>query len=294
MVTMVKTVNDATLDLAAELRARGVAGSRLEARELVAFALQIAPDELYRKRSLYIFDETLREIERLKELRLSGVPLPHIIGQWDFYGLTFEVTTDTLIPRPDTETLVECGVEFLRGRTRGRLLDLCCGTGCVGIAALKNLSAEMSGVLADLSEPALQVARRNLARHGVSGRASTVMLDALRPFDAALGRFQLILCNPPYIPSGEIDGLDAEVRREPHMALDGGGDGLDFYRAVAANARQVLTAGGALMFEVGLGQAEPVMDILRGQGYEEIRCRCDLAGIERVVVGCGVRGGEEK
>ena len=125
------------MDLSAELRAHGVSGSRLEARELVAYALKLPPHELYRMRGRYIFDEELAEIGRLKEVRLSGVPLPHIIGQWDFYGLTFEVTADTLIPRPDTETLVECGVAFLRGRARGRLLDLCCGTGCVGIAALK-------------------------------------------------------------------------------------------------------------------------------------------------------------
>ncbi len=289
MVNMVKTVNDATLDLTAELRIHGVAGSRLEARELIAFVLKIPPDELYRKRDLYIFDKDLDEIDRLKSIRLSGVPLPHIIGQWDFYGLTFEVTADTLIPRPDTETLAECGIEFLRGRTRGRLLDLCCGTGCVGISVLKNMPDEISGVLADLSEPALRVARRNLARHGVSGRASTVLLDALQPLDASLGRFQLVVCNPPYIPSGEIAGLDVEVRREPLMALDGGADGLGFYRAVARNAKSVLTAGGALMFEVGLGQSAQVMDILKRQGYEEIRCQSDLTGIERVVIGCGVR-----
>lgn len=291
---MVKTVNDAVMDLAAELRVHGVSGSRLEAREIVAFALETTPEELYKKRALYIFDETLREIDRLRDVRLSGVPLPHIIGEWDFYGLTFEVTQDTLIPRADTETLVECGVDFLRPRTRGRLLDLCCGTGCVGIAALKNLSGEMSGVLADLSEPALQVARRNLHRHGLSGRASTVLVDARLPFDTALGRFQLILCNPPYIPGGEIDGLDAEVRHEPRMALDGGEDGLDFYRSVSANAKDILTPGGALMFEVGLGQAGPVSEILRGAGYEEIGFCCDLTGIERVVTGCCPRGGETR
>lgn len=289
MVSMVKTVNDAVLDLSAELRAHGVSGSRLEARELVAYALKIPPQELYQRRGQYIFDEELDEIRRLKAVRLGGVPLPHIIGQWDFYGLTFEVTADTLIPRPDTETLVECGVEFLRGRARGRLLDLCCGTGCVGIAALKNLPIEMSGLLADLSEPALRVARRNLTRHGVGGRAATSHLDALKPFSPALGKFQLILCNPPYIPSGEIDGLDIEVRREPRMALDGGADGLDFYRAVARNAREVLTSGGALMFEVGLGQSGDVMDILQVQGYADVRCARDLSGIERVVIGCGLR-----
>ena len=288
MVTMVKTVNDAILDLTAELRAHGVAGSRLEARELVAFAMKVSPQELYQRYSQYIFDDTLAEVERLKTVRLGGVPLPHIIGQWDFYGLTFEVTADTLIPRPDTETLVECGIDFLRGRGRGRLLDLCCGTGCVGIATLKNLPTEMSGLLADLSEPALRVARRNLTRHGIGGRAATSHLDALQPFPSALGRFQLILCNPPYIPSAEIDGLDIEVRREPRMALDGGADGLDFYRAVARNARDVLTSGGAVMFEVGLGQAQDVMDILSNQDYQDVRCARDLSGIERVVIGRGV------
>ncbi len=286
---MVKTVNDAYLDLCHELRMHSVSGSRLEARELMAFALHIPPGELMRKRDQYIFDETLGEIERLTRLRLGGTPLPHIIGQWDFYSLTFEVTQDTLIPRPDTETLVECGVAFMKQRARGRILDLCCGTGCVGIAALKSLSDEMTGVLADISEPALQVARRNIARHGVSGRCSTVLADALAPLSPALGRFQLILCNPPYIPEGEIDTLDMEVRREPRIALSGGADGLDFYRAVAQNAGESLSSGGALMLEVGLGQAQDVCALLRASGYTSVQCRQDLTGIERVVIGTGLQ-----
>lgn len=284
---MVKTVNDAYLDLCHELRLHSVSGSRLEARELIAYAMHIPPGELMRKRDQYIFDETLEEIERLTRLRLGGIPLPHIIGQWDFYSLTFEVTPDTLIPRPDTETLVECGIDFMKPWARGRILDLCCGTGCVGIAALKNLPDEITGVLADISEPALQVARRNLVRHGVSGRCSTVVADALAPLNPALGRFQLILCNPPYIPEGEIDALDIEVRREPRIALSGGADGLDFYRAVARNAGEQLSPGGALMLEVGLGQAEEVCALLRGAGYVSVQCRQDLTGIERVVIGTG-------
>ena len=288
---MVKTVNDAVLDLSAELRAHGVSGSRLEARELVAYALKIPPQELYQRRGQYIFDEELDEIRRLKAVRLGGVPLPHIIGQWDFYGLTFEVTADTLIPRPDTETLVECGVEFLRGRARGRLLDLCCGTGCVGIAALKNLPIEMSGLLADLSEPALRVARRNLTRHGVGGRAATSHLDALKPFSPALGKFSAYFVQSAlYSERAKLTASTSRSARasrawrstaEPTAWI--------FYRAVARNAREVLTSGGALMFEVGLGQSGDVMDILQVQGYADVRCARDLSGIERVVIGCGLR-----
>ncbi|MBR5536510.1 MAG: peptide chain release factor N(5)-glutamine methyltransferase [Clostridia bacterium] len=282
---MIRTINDIYLDLRTEFRKKGIAGYQIEARDLVAFALDLSDDEFVAKRNQYIFDKDVQKIEELKALRYSGVPLQHITGRWEFYGLPMEVTTDTLIPRPDTETLVEVAVELLKDRSKGRILDLCCGTGCVGLATLKNVSDGITGVLADLSEPALEVARRNVVHNGLSHRTLTYQVDALAEASPLLGKFHMILCNPPYIPTADIMTLDVEVQREPHMALDGGEDGLDFYRAVCRNFAPALNKSGVLAFEVGLGQFEDVMAIMTDAGYANVQFRCDLAGIERVVWG---------
>lgn len=282
---MIRTINDVYLDLRAEFRKKGIAGYEVEARELVTFALELDYDQFAAKRNQFIFDKDEKKIHELKELRYSGVPIQHITGRWEFYGLPLEVTTDTLIPRADTETLAEVGIELLKDRSKGRMLDLCCGTGCVGMAVLKNVSEGINGVFADLSEPALEVTRRNLVKNHLTPRALTVQVDAMEEASPVLGKFHLITCNPPYIPTGEIMTLDAEVQREPHMALDGGEDGLDFYRAVSLNFSSALAKGGALAFEVGLGQFEDVMKIMEEAGYRYVQSRCDLAGIERVVWG---------
>ena len=282
---MIRTINDVYLDLRTEFRKKGIAGYEVEARELVTFALELDYDQFTAKRNQFIFEKDEKKIHELKELRYSGVPIQHITGRWEFYGLPLEVTTDTLIPRPDTETLVEVGIELLKDRSKGRMLDLCCGTGCVGMAVLKNVSEGITGVFADLSEPALEVTRHNLVKNHLTPRALTVQVDAMEEASPVLGKFHLITCNPPYIPTAEIMTLDAEVQREPHMALDGGEDGLDFYRAVSLNFSSVLAKGGALAFEVGLGQFEDVMKIMEEAGYRYVQSRCDLAGIERVVWG---------
>ena len=282
---MIRTINDIYLDLRAEFRKKGIAGYQIEARDLVAFALDLSDEEFVARRNQYIFDKDVQKIEELKALRYSGVPLQHITGRWEFYGLPLEVTADTLIPRPDTETLVEVAIEQLKTRSKGRILDLCCGTGCVGLAILKNVSDGITAVLADLSEPALEVARRNVVHNSLSHRTLTYQVDALEEASPLLGKFHMILCNPPYIPTAEIMTLDVEVQKEPHMALDGGEDGLDFYRAVCRNFAPALNKGGVLAFEVGLGQFEDVMTIMTEAGYTNVQFRCDLAGIERVVWG---------
>ena len=282
---MIRTINDIYLDLRAEFRKKGIAGYQIEARDLVAFALDLSDEEFVARRNQYIFDKDVQKIEELKALRYSGVPLQHITGRWEFYGLPLEVTADTLIPRPDTETLVEVAIEQLKTRSKGRILDLCCGTGCVGLATLKNVSDGITAVLADLSEPALEVARRNVVHNSLSHRTLTYQVDALEEASPLLGKFHMILCNPPYIPTAEIMTLDVEVQKEPHMALDGGEDGLDFYRAVCRIFAPALNKGGVLAFEVGLGQFEDVMAIMTEAGYTNVQFRCDLAGIERVVWG---------
>lgn len=283
---MVRKLGDAWLDVSRDLRLANISGSRVEARDLLCFALDIEPERFDASRSRYVFENEWERIRALVARRLSGEPVQYITGHWEFFGLPLEVSRDTLIPRPDTETLAQAGIDFLQDRGRCRILDLCCGTGCVGIAVLAHCP-EAQGVLADLSQPALHVTRQNLLRHNLTGRALTLNLDALQPPGSGLGKFQLILCNPPYIPTKEIDTLDREVRCEPRMALDGGEDGLLFYKAVAKNFISSLSADGALMFEVGLGQSGDVMDILQALRYRRISVSRDIPGVERVV--CGLR-----
>lgn len=282
---MVTTLNDCYLDLKAELKSHGIAGAQMEAKELICAALELNAQEFVMKKSQFLFDRDLARVRQLVEQRLSGVPLQHLIGEWEFYGLTLKVSKDTLIPRPDTETLAECGIEYLKNRGgKCRVLDLCCGTGCVGIAVMKHTDCDLHGVFGDLSKEALAVCRENIVNHGLSGRAMTVVLDATKPWTPTLGKFNLILSNPPYIPTGDIPGLDIEVRHEPMMALDGGADGLDFYRAIVTGYRDALQTGGLLAFEVGFDQADDVMELARQAGYTEVSAAKDLTGVRRVVL----------
>lgn len=281
---MVGTISDVYLDLRNELRHHGVTSAQLEARELLAFALEIPRDVLNERSGSFLFDAQLKRLEELKQRRLAGEPLAHIIGEWDFYSLTFTLTPDVLIPRADTETLVDAGLAFFSRRERGRILDLCCGSGCVGIALLCNLPDTISCVFADTSEAALEVTKENLVRHRLTFRGITVQQDAKEPCAEALGKFNLIVCNPPYIPTGVIPILDHSVKDyEPHKALDGGADGLDFYRAIAVNFKPALTKNGMLAFECGMGQHEQVQHILEQAGFCEVRILRDFAGVERVV-----------
>ena len=282
---MVKTINDAYLDVRRALRQAGVSGVDIEARELICVALGLDESTFHMKRRDFLFDDKIKDIEALVERRLSGVPLQHITGRWEFYGLEFKVTEDTLIPRADTETLVDTALAFINTREKARVLDLCCGTGCIGISITRFARNPINCLLADISEAALKVAKENTIRNRVSGQAATTECDALKPCPPMFGMFDLIVCNPPYIPTDEIPTLDIEVQREPHLALDGGKDGLDLYRAICSNFKGAVKEGGVMMFEVGLGQFEDVRDIMLAAGFEDITIFKDLTGIERVVCG---------
>lgn len=282
---MARTVNDAYLDLRNDLRMAGIEGFQVEARELICYALEIPREQFYERRSVFVFEREEQRIARLLQQRLSGMPVQYITGQWEFYGLTLDVSRDTLIPRADSEVLAEEAIRALSERSRGRILDLCCGTGCIGIAVLKNVSENITGVFADKSSAAIHVARKNLMRHFLSARAYTVCIDALAPAPENMGKFNYIICNPPYVKTADIATLDREVQQEPRMALDGGEDGLDFYRVIPKNFKSVMAPNATLAFEVGLGQAYQVMDILYNEGFSDVISVNDMMGIERVVLG---------
>lgn len=283
---MAATYNNLYLDARRALRRAGVEAAQLEARELLAHAAGKSRQELLRDLSLYAPDGVEQRFAALLERRLKGEPVAYIIGEWEFYGLTLNICRDVLIPRPDTETLAERGILFVRGLNRpARVLDLCAGSGCVGLAVADNCP-DCHVVLADWSEDALRTCRQNIQRCGLGARVSAARADALAPPPVLLRDFDLILCNPPYIPTGDLEMLEPSVRNyEPRQALDGGEDGLSFYRAVSDRWKAALCQEGMLAYEVGWNQAPDVEYILRRQGYIDIHSFQDAGGNWRVVTG---------
>ena len=283
---MATTYNNLYLDARRRLRQAGIEGAQLEARELVCCAAGKSREQFYRDMTLYASAQVEEKLSGLVERRLAGEPVAYIIGEWEFYGLSLEVSPDVLIPRMDTEVLAERAILLARAAGEGaRVLDLCAGSGCVGLAVAANVPGARA-VLCDVSEGALRLCRENARRNELQGRVTCLQADArLRP-PAELGEFQVIACNPPYIPTGDLAGLDPTVRDyEPRLALDGGADGLDFYRAIAQNWREALHPGGTLLFEVGIGQASDVEWILSRNGYRQVRSFPDTQQIPRVVAG---------
>jgi len=283
---MADTYNNLYLDARKELRKAGVEQAQLEARELLCFAANKTREQFYRDLPLYASDDLCLRFRDLLNRRLAGEPVAYILGEWEFYGLTLDICRDVLIPRSDTETLVERALEYLKDKTGPlRVLDLCAGSGCIGLAIARQ-HPEASVVLADWSEDALRVCRQNIRRCGVSGQVSSARVNALEMPPALLNDFDLIVSNPPYIPTADLNSLDVSVRDyEPHMALDGGEDGLDFYRAIARKWKSTLNSGGKLIFEIGYDQAERVEEIMAENGYTGIASFQDPGDHWRVVEG---------
>ena len=214
--------------------------------------------------------------------RCRRIPLQHIIGEQEFMGLIFSVNEDVLIPRQDTETLVEEGLKVLNPGMR--ILDMCTGSGCILLSLLKlSKAAGLTGTGTDISLPALSVAKKNAASLGVSAEFLQGDLFENVPSDE---RYDLIISNPPYIPTPVIEELEEEVRLyDPYIALDGKSDGLHFYRRIIAGSISYIKEGGWLMFEIGYDQAEPVAGMMRDAGYRYVEVKKDLAGLDRVVLG---------
>ena len=282
---MAITYNNLYMDLRQELRNAGIEAATLEARELVCYAAGKTWQELMRDARLYVPQEVERQVRSLVERHLAGEPVAYLIGEWEFYGLPLDISEHVLIPRPDTEVLAEKAIDFLRPMGECRVLDLCAGSGCVGLAVASQVN-EARVVLGELSEGALRICRQNIRRNGLSGRVVPLPMDVMAGPPAHLGEFDCIVSNPPYIPRADIEGLDVSVKDyEPHMALDGGEDGLDFYRTICEKWRDVMHPGTGLFFEVGIGQADDVLRIMRANGFGDIQVAEDGGGIPRVVYG---------
>ena len=282
---MAITYNNLYMDVRQELRNAGIEAATLEARELVCYAAGKTRQELMRDARLYVPQAVEQQVRALVQRHLNGEPVAYLIGEWEFYGLPLDISEHVLIPRPDTEVLAEKAIDFVAPLGECRVLDLCAGSGCVGLAVASQCP-DARVVLGELSEGALRICRQNIRRNGLTGRVVPLPMDVMAGPPAHMGEFDCIVSNPPYIPRADIAGLDTSVKDyEPLMALDGGEDGLDFYRTICRDWRDVMHPGTGLFFEVGIGQADDVLRIMREVGFGDIQVAEDPGGIARVVYG---------
>ena len=279
------TYNNLYLDIRQELRRAGIEAATLEARELVCYGSGKTREELIRDGQLYVSPEMERTIRQLVDRHLHGEPVAYLIGEWEFYGLPLDISEAVLIPRVDTEVLAAQAIDYVNTLGQCRVLDLCAGSGCVGLAVAAN-APRCRVLLGELSEGAVRICRQNIRRNQLSGQVSVMVMDAMAKPPAAIGEFDCIVCNPPYIPRAEIEKLDISVKNfEPYQALCGGEDGYDFYSYISQHWRGALRSGGRLYFEVGIGQADTVLRMMRANGFGDINVVQDTRGIPRVVYG---------
>ena len=269
--------------LADAFRKAGLDSPDLDARLLVGHALRLDHTALAAAADRTLTSDEAQVIAALMQRRLAREPVARIVGRKEFWGLDLRIRTATLVPRPETETVVEAALAAVDAggpRTQGlRVGDLGTGSGALLVALLSELP-QAAGVGTDLSLPALATARENAANLGLLNRTHFVSTS----FGAALaGGFDLVVVNPPYIASGDIAALPPEVRHDPRLALDGGADGLAAYRAIAADARRLLAPTGHLVVELGFGQEAAVTALLHEAGLASLPARRDLSGIPRAL-----------
>lgn len=269
---------------AASLAAAGIESAQLDAQLLLAAAARVDRAALLSGR-VDLSPQTLAQFAPMMARRAAREPVAYILGRREFYSLEFEVNREVLIPRPHTETVVDVALEFVADHPRARVLDLGTGSGAIAVALAVN-APEVSLVASDIWPPALALARRNAVGSKVAERIGFVAADLFERLDAGptLGKFDLVISNPPYIVDDQVARLEAEVRNfEPLVALRGGPDGLDFFRRIASGVKSHLERGSLLVLEVGAGQDSAVAAILAAAGMHLAAVIKDLDGIARVV-----------
>lgn len=255
---------------------------RLDAEILLAHVLKWRRLQLYVDSDKILPLESVLRFNQLVNRRLEGFPVAYLTGTKDFMGLTFAVNENVLIPRPDTEILAEGVGKYLRGLGREVIFaDLGAGSGAICISILKFVQSARACAV-DVSADALEVAKFNAIKFHVDDRIKFFCGDLFEPLT---GKFDAIVSNPPYIPTNDLKTLQSEVKREPRLALDGGADGLNFYRRIFSEAPRFLVKGGLLAVEIGINQAQAVKTLAEAAGFVDIQIFKDLAGIERVVTG---------
>ena len=257
----------------------------LLARNLLCHVTGKSQEAVIADREMYASEAACQAMEVCISRVMAGEPLAYVLGQWDFYGMTLHVDKNVLIPRDDTCAVTSLAIKralFLDSDPR--ILDLCTGSGCIGLAIASRVK-DARVTLADISKDAMAVAKRNVVDHKMSNRVSVVHVDALNAPPAFLGKFDMIVSNPPYITGQEMKELDRSVSDfEPHLALYGGEDGLDFYRSIAKHYAAALKPGGYLAFEYGDTQADDVCRILEENGYTVLERARDFNDRERAVL----------
>ena len=255
------------------------------ARNLLCHVSGKTTEQILAHREMYAGEQVCEAMQQAVSRVLNGEPLAYVLGQWEFFGLPLIVTPDVLIPRDDTCAVTELAIKHsLFLDSAPRILDLCCGSGCIGIALASRIK-DARITCADLSKEALAIAKKNIALNKMTGRISCMQTDAMAEPSPFLGKFDLIVSNPPYITEAEMGELPDSVKNyEPHMALFGGEDGLDFYRAVTRNYQKALKPGGLLCFEFGMGQGDSVCAILEENGFTVLERTKDYNERERAVI----------
>ena len=283
---MVKTISELYLEARrALLKQEQPQDASLMARNLLCHITGMSKEQVLSRKDMYVNESVCQQMDAAVQRLMNGEPLPYVLGKWEFYGLDLIVTPDVLIPRDDTCAVAALAIQqslFLD--TKPRILDLCTGSGCIGLAIASRVK-DAKVTLADLSQEALAVAKQNIVLHHLTGRVSCVKVNALETPPSFLGKFDLIVSNPPYITTREMLDLPHSVAGfEPRMALHGGDDGLKFYRSIAANYASVLKPGGYLCFEFGDDQGDDVCAILEAQGYTILERTKDYNDRERAVI----------
>ena len=282
-----ETAQSLTRAAVVQLKSAGVASAPLDARVMMRHVLGIKFEDMLIDPSRRLTTDEERRYHTLIERRRAREPLSHILGKREFWCLAFAVNRDVLDPRPDSETLIEAVLDHVRASDRptGKdlsILDLGTGSGCLLLTLLHELPGAR-GLGVDISSAALAVAKTNMKRLGLTGRAQFLESDWLSGID---GKFDIVVSNPPYIRSDDIERLAPEVRNhEPRLALDGGRDGFDAYRRIVPRLKSILLDDGFAALEIGQGQADEVSSQMAAAGFNAIRINRDLAGIERCLTG---------
>ena len=283
---MVKTISDLYLGARrAFMEKEDPQYASLLARNLLCHVTGKTQEQILADRGQYVDDVICDAMDALVARILKGEPLAYVLGEWEFYGLNLYVDHNVLIPRDDTCAVTELAIKYAsRLESNPRILDLCTGSGCIGLAVASRIK-DAKVTLADISREALAVAKKNISKNSLSARVSAVQVNALTDAPAFLGQFDMIISNPPYITTQEMLELPESVKGfEPHLALHGGKDGLEFYRSIAERFCKVLKPEGLLCFEFGMGQEDDVCRILNSFGYTVLERSRDYNDRERAVI----------
>ncbi|MCQ2450585.1 MAG: peptide chain release factor N(5)-glutamine methyltransferase [Clostridia bacterium] len=276
------TIFEAYNNIKKELKNAGIDDDVFEAKQIIKYITGYNNSQILSNYSNELTEFQKNNLTAIMKQRLIHYPLQYILGRWDFYGRSYKVGPGVLIPRQDTETVIDVCLEVLKDAEKPKILDICAGTGCIGLT-LAAETENSSVTLLEKYEEAARYLRENI-KNNAPENAKLILADV---FDGAAKdeKYDLIVSNPPYIKAEDIKNLQAEVKYEPETALAGGKDGLDFYRFIAKEYKECLRSGGALVFEIGFDQGEAVKAIMEAEGFNDIKIVKDYSENDRVVFG---------